>query len=104
MRMWIGIIAGGAWNVLSLWCLSQMLAAWLGPKSSPARSEAGRARRRAIIWLLVKFPLLYALLFMIVKSPSVSVVGFGIGFTATLLLALGWQAMKSRAISNQLSN
>jgi hypothetical protein len=39
-------------------------------------------------WLLVKFPLLYVLLFACWRLPLVSIVGFGVGFGAVLLLSL----------------
>jgi hypothetical protein len=80
-RMALGILLGGAWNLASLWCLAHLLGAWLGRPPS---------RRRALGWLLLKFPLLYALAFAAFRCPSVSVVGFGIGFTVVLVMAIGW--------------
>jgi hypothetical protein len=77
--MLAGVLVGAAWNFASLWCLARMLAAWLGPRAS---------RRRALSWLLVKFPLLYLLGFVILRDRSVSIVGFGIGFTIVLAAAL----------------
>ena len=74
-----GVIIGGAWNLASLWCLMQMLQAWVGPKPS---------QRRAIIWLLVKFPLLYAGIFLIFQTKAVPFGAFGIGFTLVLLVAM----------------
>ena len=75
----LGILAGGLWNVLSLWCLIQLLNAWIGPRHST---------RRALGWLLVKFPLLYALLVVAFRRQMVSAAGFGIGFTLVLGVAL----------------
>ncbi len=75
-----GILAGGAWNLASLWCLMRLLDAWLGSHPS---------RRRAIGWLLLKFPLLYLLVFVVFRRPAVSLVGFGIGFTVVLAVVVG---------------
>lgn len=70
-----GIIIGGAWNLVNLWSLARMLDAWLGPR---------RSQRRTITWLLIKFPLLYTAMFLLLRHPAVSVIGFGIGFTVVL--------------------
>lgn len=78
-RFALGMVAGMWWNVASLWCLTRLLAAWLGPHPS---------RRRAIGWLLVKFPLLYAVVLVLLRAPSVSSLGFGVGFSAGLLLLM----------------
>ncbi len=83
----LGLLAGGAWSLASLWCLVHLLDAWLGPKPS---------RRRAIGWLLVKFPLLYLALFLLLYSSRVSVAGFGVGFTLVLAVALGGLVALSR--------
>ena len=85
----LGILAGGCWNLASLWCLTQLLNAWLGPHPS---------QRRAIGWLLVKFPLLYVLVFTILRRPGLSLLGFGIGFTIVLLTAVAWWALHSQQI------
>ncbi len=74
-RLALGVLAGGLWNAASLWCLAGLLKAWMGPAPS---------QRRAIAWLLVKFPLLYAVAFAALRLPPVSLIGFGIGFTVTL--------------------
>ena len=80
-RLLVGVLAGGAWNLASLWCLTQLVRAWLGPQPS---------RRRAIIWLAVKFPLLYAAIFLMFHRGMVSIVGFSIGFSVVLMAAIGW--------------
>ena len=80
VKVGVGIFAGGTWNMASLWCLARLLSAWLGPAAS---------RRRVIGWLLVKFPLLYLVVFTLLRHPAVSLVGFGIGFTIVLVVALG---------------
>ena len=83
----IGVVAGIAWNLASLWCLSRLLAAWLGPSPS---------KRRAIGWLLVKFPLLYLLAFALVRGSSVSLIGFGAGFSAVLVVMLAAFALRAQ--------
>lgn len=87
-RVAVGILAGGAWNLASLWCLAHLLQAWLGPQ---------RSRRRAIAWLVVKCPVLYGLAYACLRSPQVSVAGFGVGFTLVLVVMLGgfvWGAQR----------
>lgn len=81
MRFVVGLLAGMMWNVASLWCLSKLLGAWLGPNSS---------RRRVVMWLMVKFPLLYAMTFLLLRSPAMSMVGFGVGFSVVLVGAIAW--------------
>jgi hypothetical protein len=83
----IGFVAGGAWNMASLWSLQRMLHAWLGPLPS---------RGRALLWLLVKFPLLYLLGLAMLHSPQVSPLGFGIGFTLVFLIG-GGLALRANA-------
>ena len=77
----LGVLAGATWNLASLWCLTRLLRAWLGPQPS---------RRRVLLWLLVKFPLLYLLVFLLLRQPAISVVGFGVGFSLALLVVVGW--------------
>ncbi len=86
-RLVVGILAGGAWNLANLWCLTQLFRAWLEPSPS---------RRRAIIWLLLKFPVLYLLAFGLLRMPSASLLGFGIGFTVVLVAAMGWFALQAQ--------
>ena len=81
-----GIVVGGLWNLASFWCLANLLQAWLGPKPS---------RRRAVTWLLIKFPLLYGVIFTVFISRAVSSIGFGIGFTVVLVVLLGWYVLRA---------
>ncbi len=74
-----GVVIGGVWNLASLWCLTQMLQAWIGPRPS---------QRRVIGWLLVKFPLLYAGIFLIFQTKAVPFGAFSVGFTLVLLVAI----------------
>jgi len=109
----LGLLAGGTWGLASLWCLVHLLDAWLGPKpsrrsfDSPPKNYGGSLRTssaswwrgrtpRAIGWLLVKFPLLYLALFLLLYSSRVSVAGFGVGFTLVLAVALGGLVALSR--------
>ena len=82
-----GVLAGGLWNLASLWCLSQLLAAWLGPRPSS---------RRAILWLSVKFPLLYLAAFALMRQSGLSLVGFGVGFTVVLIVAVAALALQAQ--------
>lgn len=78
-RMVGGVAAGGLWNLASLWCLVRLLDAWLGPTPS---------RRRALGWLFVKCPLLYALAWAVLALARVSPIGFGLGLTVGLVAAM----------------
>ena len=84
-RLLVGLLAGAAWNALSLYCLSRLLRAWLAPSLSP---------RRAAAWFLVKFPLLYAAAWFCLSRPAVSLIGFSLGFTAVLLIVLAWAILR----------
>lgn len=86
VRLGAGIVAGGLWNMASLWCLTRLLSTWLGPQPS---------RRRTVAWLLVKFPLLYLAVFGMLRLPTVSATGFGIGFTLMLVAAITWFALRT---------
>ncbi len=89
-----GVVAGGAWNLASLWCLTRLLGAWLGPHPS---------RRRAIIWLLIKFPALYLTAFGLLWRLRVSVLGFGLGFTVVLLGALAMLLIRTQTMTRTRS-
>ena len=82
----VGLLTGAAWNGANLWCLRRLLAAWLGPR---------RSTRRAVGWLLVKFPLLYALAFVLLRR-GVSLVGFSVGFTLVLAAVIISLALSAR--------
>ncbi len=76
-----GLCAGATWNLVNLTCLAGLLHACITPQSS---------KRWAIAWFVVKFPLLYAIGYQVLRRPDISILGFGIGFTLMLLLVLGW--------------
>lgn len=79
LRVMTGMLVGGIWNLVSLWCLAKCLGAWLGPEPSA---------QRAFAWLLTKFPLLYLLAFGIFRTSSVSLIGFSVGFTVVLVVMM----------------
>ena len=86
-RAAVGVFSGGAWNLANLWCLTRLLAAWLGPQ---------RSTKRVVGWLVVKFPLLYLLVFQLLRHPAMSIVAFGVGFTIVLLTAVTFLAVRAR--------
>ncbi len=83
----VGVAAGGAWNLVSLWCLGRLLGAWMGPAAST---------KRVVGWLLVKFFLLYLAAYMLIFRTAVSLVGFSIGFTVVLIATLVLLVVRSR--------
>lgn len=82
----LSVLVGGLWHTASLWSLSRLLHAWLGPQPS---------KRRVIGWLLVKFPALYAAAFALLTRQTISCLGFGIGFTVVLVTAIGCVALQA---------
>ena len=76
----IGLICGAAWNAANFWCLTRLLAAWVGPR---------RSQPRAIGWVLVKLAVVYPSAFLLLRHPQVSPIGFGLGFTLVLLIGIG---------------
>ena len=86
-RAALGVAAGGAWNLASLWCLARLLKAWMGQHPS---------RRRVLGWLLVKFPLLYAAILAVFQTRLVPALAFGAGFTLVLLIAVALLAPSAR--------
>lgn len=92
--MAIGVLAGGAWNLASLWVLMRLLDAWMGKAPS---------QKRAIGWLIAKFTLLYPSAFLLLRHPASSPMGFGLGFTLVLLIGLAAffvQAQRSIGVSH----
>jgi hypothetical protein len=91
--MVLGLLVGGLWNAINLWCLAHLLRAWIGPRPS---------RRKVLGWLVVKFPLWYAVAIVLLRQPRISMVGFGAGFTLVLLAAAGWQLLSTRRLAFSL--
>lgn len=75
----LGVAAGGIWNLASLWCLTRMLHAWIGPNAS---------QKRAVFWVLIKFPLLYSAIFILFHKRLVPLAAFSVGFSIVLLIAM----------------
>ena len=75
----LGLLTGGAWNLVNGWCLARALRTWLVVEPS---------RTRSIAWFLLKFPVLYAAAVGILMAPRISPVGFGLGFLLTLASVL----------------
>ena len=85
-----GVAVGASWNAVNLWCLTRGLRAWLSPHPST---------RRAIVWGLIKFPLLYGIAFALLRARLVSLVGFGLGFSLILLGALARFALAAQRLT-----
>lgn len=83
------ILAGGLWNLASLWCLSRLLGAWLRP--DPRRS-------RVLGWLVLKGALLALLIGAVLRAPWLSFIGFGIGFTVMLIIIVASFALHPRRL------
>lgn len=96
-----GLAVGAAWNAVNLWCLTRGLRAWLSAAAAtPGGPGAPRpSRRRAVAWLLVKFPLLYGIAFAILRARLVSLVGFGLGFLLVLVLAIARFALAAQRLT-----
>ena len=81
------VLAGGLWNLASLWCLSRLLGAWLKPDP----------RRRVVLgWLALKGALLALLIGAVLCAPWLSFIGFGIGFTIALIVIVASFALHAR--------
>jgi len=81
-----GVMAGCAWNLANLWCLSRLLTTMLGP--TPARA-------RVTCLLLTKMAL-YGAAFGVLRLPGAPIVGFSIGFTIILAAALIWVVLHAQ--------
>jgi len=90
-----GVLAGGLWNVANLWCLMRLLSTWLTPQPST---------RRVLAWAAIKFPLLYLIAVAIFRYLSVSLVGFGIGFTVVLGSAVAVLAIHARQLVRPIAH
>lgn len=87
VHFFTGLLCGAVWNLANLWCLHRALTVWLSG-TAPTR--------RTVAWFLLKFPLLYAAAIFLLMRPGVSPVGFGVGFTATLIAATVLVLMTAR--------
>ena len=119
-----GILAGAVWNLANLWCLTQLLTAWLGSKRSNTRvigwphhlpqpplaasSQQGRSapamRWQVVGWLLLKFPLLYLAAWLLLTRPFISLVGFGVGFTIVLVAVMAQYLLSAQREITRVSH
>ena len=83
----LGVLSGATWGLASLWVLTRLVAAWIGP---------ARSTRRVSGWLLVKFAVLYPLAFTFLHAYSSLAISFGVGFTVVLGAALGYFAVRAQ--------
>ena len=83
------ILAGGLWNLASLWCLTRLLGVWLRPDPS---------RNRLLGWLALKSAWLALLIGAVLRAPWLSFIGFGIGFTIMLIIIVASFALPSRRL------
>ncbi len=83
------VLAGGLWNLASLWCLSRLLGAWLRPDPH---------RRVVLGWLALKGALLALLIGVVLRAPWLSFIGFGIGFTIVLIVIVASFAWHARQL------
>ena len=91
VRPALSVAAGGAWNLTSLWCLARVLRAWVGPSPST---------RRAVTWIVLKFPLLYYVGFRLLSSHAISSAGFGLGFSIVLFVVLARLAVYAQQFTS----
>ena len=88
----LGVLSGGLWNLINLWCLQNLLSAWLGTT---------RSKRRVVGWIALKFLFLYGLVVLLLRHPAISLIGFGVGFTIVLVSAIGIFAIQARGLISQ---
>jgi hypothetical protein len=90
MRFAWGLLVGCLWGVANFIALTAVLTSFVTP------GEVNR--RRALILAAIKFPLIYGLGYLILRSewfePTSLLVGFSLLFLVTLLKALGRSYLK----------
>lgn len=96
----LAIAAGGLWNLLNITCLIRFLLVLTEQEPGSKRSKP--ASLRLALWFLVKFPLLYGAAFLLLWKLNISALGFAVGFSVVLLIAVfaGWmQASQSQGVA-----
>lgn len=83
-----GILAGVGWNAANLWCLVRLVRAWLGPNPSTPR---------LIGWGVVKVLVLYGSAIALLRHPGFPILGFTVGFTVVLAVAMGFLIVRPPA-------
>lgn len=76
--MIVGILFGGLWGAANAAVLGLAARTWM---------RAQEFRWPSLLWLLIKFPVLYAAAWLMLRQPQCSPAGFAIGFTVVLVLA-----------------
>ena len=96
-RFAIGVLLGCLWNAANLMLLKYLITGLISP--SPG------GKRNLLLLGLVKFPLLYAIGYFLLKfdyfSPDSLLVGFTVIFLVALLKALGIYFIDNRAVAVQ---
>ncbi len=98
----LGILIGCFWGIANLWSLTRILTAVLTPDAIN--------RRNAYIFAAIKFPVLYVLGYLALRSdyfPPISLIaGFSLLFLVVLLKALGrvFLHLDDRAPSNGVNH
>jgi hypothetical protein len=87
LSLMLSIVFGAVWSAANVWCLVRLLNCWAGPRPS---------WRRALAWSAVKFLALYGAAAAVLASGRLSLLGFSIGFTVTLIAACAQVALRSR--------
>ena len=88
------VLAGGLWNLASLWCLAKLLEAWLRPSGSRRPSS------KALMWLAAKLALIGLLIGVVFRAPWLSFVGFGIGVTVVLIVIVAGLGFRAQAAAH----
>ena len=90
MRFAWGLIVGCLWGVANFIALTAVLTSFVTPGKV--------SRNRALILAAIKFPIIYGLGYLILRSewfePTALLVGFSLLFMVTLLKALGRSYLK----------
>lgn len=93
----LGILVGCAWGIANFWALTLVLTAVI--------RQGGVHRERAFVFAAIKFPLLYAIGFLLLRSgwfePISLIAGFSLLFLIVLLKAGGRAIMN---LDDQRSN
>ena len=93
-RMVASMLAGGLWNLGSLWCLSNLLGVWL------PRQGSGN-RRQALGWLAAKLAWIGLLVAGVLRASWLSFIGFGVGLTVVLVVIIAGLGIRANRISSQ---
>lgn len=79
-RFALGVFVGTAWNIANFHFLSELTVAVLTPGE--------RNVKRVAVWALLKFPVLYAAGYLVLKYGEFPVLSFLIGFSLLFVVAI----------------